>query len=159
MRRNTFMKHIAILFLTCTLLFTSCTEWKDVSISKIEQMRIAKLDKDGINAEIDVRINNPNKIGFTIFRSKVDVKMNDVSVGKAHLKKKIRVKADADETYTFVISGKFNDIMANGGVLNVLSSLMSKSANVGLKGNVRVGKFFPVKKFPIDNKQRIPLFK
>ncbi|MCC6690979.1 MAG: LEA type 2 family protein [Bacteroidia bacterium] len=157
--RGASIKFIQIIFFAVTLLFTSCGEWKDVKITKVNRMRVAKLDKNGIDAEIDVTINNPNKIGFTIFKSKVDVKMNDVSVGTARLKKKIKVKADEEAAYTFVIHGKFDNIIANGGVLNILSSLMSNSASVNLKGNVWVGKLFPVKKFPIDNKQRIPLIR
>ena len=117
------------------------------------------MDKDGIEAEIDVRINNPNKIGFKIYRSNVDVMMNDNSLGKGRLKKKIRIKPNTEETYTFVVAGKFDDLLSGGGLSGLLSMATSKTANISIKGNIKAGKFFYKKKFPIDNKQRVPLFK
>jgi LEA14-like dessication related protein len=154
------MKYTRFISLFSTiLLLSSCTEWKDVTITKIDQMRVAKMDKDGLDAEIDVTINNPNKMGFTIFKSNVDVKMNDVSVGVAKLKKRIHVKANAEAKYTFLISSKFDDLLSSGGIFGLISSVMSKSANVTLKGDLKVGKIFYRKNFPIDNKQRIPLLK
>lgn len=153
---NHYYKFITVIVLA---LLTSCTEWKDVKVSKIEQTRISKMDKDGIEAEIDVRINNPNKIGFKIYRSNVDVLMNDNSLGKGRLKKKIRIKPNTEETYTFVVAGKFDNLLSGSGLSGLLSMATSKTANISIKGNIKAGKFFYKKKFPIDNKQRVPLFK
>lgn len=153
---NHYFKFITVIVLA---LLTSCTEWKDVKVSKIEQTRISKMDKDGIEAEIDVRINNPNKIGFKIYRSNVDVMMNDNSLGKGRLKKKIRIKPNTEETYTFVVAGKFDNLLSGSGLSGLLSMATSKTANISIKGNIKAGKFFYKKKFPIDNKQRVPLFK
>lgn len=153
---NHYFKFITVIVLA---LLTSCTEWKDVKVSKIEQTRISKMDKDGIEAEIDVRINNPNKIGFKIYRSNVDVLMNDNSLGKGRLKKKIRIKPNTEETYTFVVAGKFDNLLSGSGLSGLLSMATSKTANISIKGNIKAGKFFYKKKFPIDNKQRVPLFK
>lgn len=151
------MKFIQILLLS--ILFASCAEYKDVQVTKIDQARITKMDKDGVIAEIDVRIKNPNNIGFKIFRSDVDVILNDNSLGKAKLKKKIRIKANAEETYTFIVGGKFDNLIGAGGLGGLISMATSKSANITFKGTITAGKFFYRKKFPIDNKQRIPLFK
>jgi len=148
-----------IQFFLLLIILASCAEYKEVTVNKIDQARITKMDKDGITAEIDVHINNPNNLSFKIFRSDVDVLLNDISLGKAKLKKKMKIKANSEETYTFIVGGKFDNIMGTGGLGGLLSMATSKSANITIKGNISAGKFFYRKKFPIDNKQRIPLFK
>lgn len=138
---------------------TSCTEWKDVTITKIENARIIKMDKDGLIAEIDVRINNPNKIGFKIYKSDLDVLLNNNSVGKAKIKHKIKIKAHAEETYTLAIAGKVDNLLSGGGLLGLIATAASGNATINIKGSIKAGKFFYKKKFPIDNKQRVPLLK
>jgi len=138
---------------------SSCGEWKDVQVTQIGQARIAKLDKDGIEAEIDVKINNPNKIGFAIFKSNVDVKMNGIAVGAAHLKKKVRIKANSEDTYTLVVAGSFDKLLSGGNIFGLISMSMSRVMDINLKGDIKAGKFFYKKRFPIDKTQRVPLQK
>lgn len=152
-------------FLLCLIVFSllflasSCTEWKDVKITKIENARIIKMDKEGVVAEIDVRVNNPNKIGFKIYKSNLDVLLNSNSVGKAKIKHKIKIKANAEETYTLAISGKVDNLLSGGGLLGLIATAASGSATINIKGTIKAGKFFYKKNFPIDNKQRVPLLK
>ena len=150
---------LSIVICFSTFLFSSCGEFKEIKVTNIEKARIINIDKDGLEAEIDVKIDNPNKIAFNIYKSNIDVKMNDNSIGVAHLKKKVRIKANAEDTYTFVVASKFDKLLSGGGALGLLSLATSKTANITLKGDIKAGKLFYRKKFPIDNKQRVPLFK
>ncbi len=140
-------------------LVTSCTEWKDVKITKIENARIIKMDKNDLVAEIDVRVNNPNKVGFKIYKSDLDVLLNNSAVGKAKIKHKVKIKANAEETYTLAIAGKVDNLLSGGGLLGLIATAASGSATINIKGTIKAGKFFYKKKFPIDNKQRVPLLK
>lgn len=141
------------------LLTTSCGPWKEISVSTIEGVRLGKMDKDGIEAEIDVKINNPNNTSFTIYNSALEVKINDVSVGHPHLKKNVKIKANSNETYTFAVSGKVEKIFSGGGGLfGLLAIAMNKSVNIKIKGDIKAGKFYYKRKFPIDDNQKVPLF-
>lgn len=148
-----------LLGLALAFFFASCGEYKEVTITKIGQARIAKMDASGVEAEIDVKINNPNKIGFKIFKSDVDVSLNGSPMGKAHLKKKIKIKANTEDTYTFIVVGKFDNLLSGGGLGGIISMATSKSANITLKGTISAGKFLYRKKFPIDRTQKVPLSK
>ncbi len=149
---------LSILFLILSLVITSCGPWKEISVSTIEGVRLGKMDKDGIEAEIDVKINNPNNTGFTIYNSELEVKMNDVSLGRPHLKKKVKIKANSNETYTFAVSGKVEKIFSGGGGLfGLLAIAMNKSVNIKIKGDIKAGKFYYKRKFPIDDNQKVQL--
>ena len=126
---------------------------------RIEQTRVAKLDKDGIVAEIDVRINNPNKTAFKVYKSTVEMSMNDVLIGKAHLKKKVTIKANTEGVYTFTVQSDLKNLASGGGLFGLLSYVMTNKADISLKGDVKVGKFFYRKAFPIDKRQHVPLIK
>jgi len=124
----------------------------------MEQARVIKMDKGEMDAEIDVKINNPNHFGFTIYKSELLVKLNSNSVGKAHLKKNIHISANSEQTYTFKINGK-TDNLFSGGLMGLISIATSKNANIELSGNIYAGKFFYRKKIPIESTQRVPVFK
>src|ERR1017187_2748797 len=109
------------LFLLSVVLLSACSNWKELSVSNIEALRMGKMDKDGMEAEIDVKINNPNNTSFTVYSSTLEIKMNNVSVGHPHLKRKVKIKAHSNETYTFAVSGKMENLLGGGGIFGLLS--------------------------------------
>jgi LEA14-like dessication related protein len=151
---------INFILLCFVFLFSSCMGWKDIDISKIEQVRLVKMDNDGIDAAIDVKINNPNNFGFTVYKSDLQVKLNNNVIGKARLTKNIRIKANSEQTYTFTVKGKLDNLLSgSGGLFGLIAIAASKSATIGLNGNIKAGRFFYKKDIPIDRKQNVPLIK
>ncbi|MCC7302155.1 MAG: LEA type 2 family protein [Bacteroidia bacterium] len=138
------------------LLFLAGCKVAPVYISKIEGSKIIKLDKTGVKAEVFLRIKNPNSMGFKIHRTAFDCELNDIPVGKAYLKKKIRVKANSDDVHTFVIESDFSKLGLKELAL-ILNLATAKSVKVHVKGNVKVGKFLLRKEFPIDVTQTVSL--
>ena len=148
-------KYILSFALLISLVFISCKDFQEINVSKIDGFKVKSLTQEGITGEVKVKIKNPNSIGFNVYRSKCDVYFGDLYLGKAKLKKRIRIGANSDSEHTFELEGKFKDMS-----LLQLTSLMSgKSQNLLLKGNLKVGKFFYKKKFPIDRKEKINLGK
>ena len=148
-----------LLLISLITFFVSCGPYQDISISKIENTRVTKMDGKVIEAEIDVKINNPNKTGFTIFKSDADVTLNGTPAGKAKLKSKVRIKAKSEETYTFGVTSSLSELTGGDGIASLIGLAFSKSIIIGVKGNIKAGKFFYKKKFPIDVKQKVPLQK
>lgn len=150
------VKSYYFLYLICYILFLgSCKPLKEAECTGVKGFKINKVDLGGIDADIQLGIKNPNSIGFSVYRSSFDVIYNGVNLGTAHSKKRVHIDANSEKAYTFKLKSDFKnanmmDIMklANGG---------GKGGNVQIKGNMKAGKFYLKKKFPVDVKERVGL--
>jgi LEA14-like dessication related protein len=151
------MNHIkysyTLLLVSCLLFIGSCKPFKEAECTGVKGFKINKVDLGGIDADIQLGIKNPNTIGFSVYRSTFDVIYNGVNLGTAHSKKRVHIDANSEKAYTFKLKSDFKnanmmDIMklANGG---------GKGGNVQVKGNMKAGKFYLKKKFPVDVKERV----
>lgn len=149
------MKKYFFLFL-CSLLLSSCAEFQEVTFSGLESMKLIKVSQQGAEAEMVVKIKNPNKSAFTIYKSDLDVTLNGITGGKAHLSENVKIKANCEQTYTFIIRSDFSSISL-GDLPKLLSLAKSKNIKVGLKGDLKVGKFLVKKSYPVEMSESIPL--
>jgi LEA14-like dessication related protein len=138
------------------LFISSCDEYKDVTISGVENVKVVKLDKTGIELELSVRVKNPNSMGFTIYKPDMDAIINDVPVGKLKVSRKIHVKANSEDLHTFTVSTDFSKLSMSDAA-KMLSLLYSKNATLAVKGTIKVGNLFYRKTFPVERKQKIQL--
>jgi LEA14-like dessication related protein len=143
------MKRLShLLLLICSFVLFSCTEYKEVSISSMSDFKVKKLGLDGIEAEITITIDNPNALGFNVYRSKAELSYGGVSFGKAKIKRRVHVPANSKKEHTFKLKGDLKNV-----TLADLTNLIGGKKKVELKGYLRVGRFFYRRKFPIDQKQ------
>ncbi len=150
------MKKLFFLFSTLFLLmFTSC-KFQEVTFSGIENVKILKYSREGVEAEITARIKNPNNTSFVIYKSDFDVTLNGINAGKGHLTKNFRVKRKSEESYTFKIKSDFSNVNLMD-LPKIMSMAMSKNVKVGLKGNLKAGKIFVKRSFPVDISKNVPM--
>lgn len=147
-------KHI-LLFLVPLFLF-SCAGYQDVTFMGIENVKVTSMSQQGIEAEITARIKNPNNKSFTIYKSDLDATLNGMNAGKACLSKNVRIKAKSEQTYIFKIKSDFSSLSL-AELPKLLAIAKSKNAKVGLKGNLKAGKIFIKKSFPVDMTKNVPL--
>lgn len=147
------MRSYLKLFLVAIAFFTtSClTELKEISVNGIENFKVTKLSKNGIEGEVYVSIKNPNNIGFKIFRSKADIYYGGTYLGKAKLSKKVKVSANSNATYTFKLKGDLKDV----GFGDLAGLFAGQKKQMEIKGHIKAGKWFYKKRFPIDEKQKL----
>src|ERR1700741_3428278 len=127
------MKKILPLLFFASVLLTSCKEFKEITVSRIDNFQVKKLTQEGIEAEVKVNINNPNPTAFTVFRSKCDVYYAGIYLGKARLKKRVRIGANTNTEHVFKLSGKFKDMS-----FDMIGSLLNgRSQNMELKGYLK----------------------
>ena len=153
------MKNSCLSVVCCLLsiaFFSSCKSIQPVTIGGVENPKLQKLSREGIEAAFDMRIKNPNNMAVTVFPSEFETTINDISVGKVGLTKKVRIKANSDEKETFHIKSDFSKL-GLGDLAKVMPMVSSGRATIYLKGNVRAGKWFYKKKFPIELKKTISL--
>jgi LEA14-like dessication related protein len=150
------MKKILLLpLLFIVLAFSSCIkDFKEISVSRIDGFKIKEMTREGMKAEVTVTIDNPNSTGFNVYRSSCDVYYSGSYLGKAKLTKKVKIAPNSNVEHTFELSGTFKDMS-----LDLAGLLNGKGQSMELKGYLKAGKFYYKKKFPIDKKQKINLFK
>lgn len=149
-------KYIFLLFIASTLILSSCGDFKEVTFSGVENVKIIKMSQQGIQAEISVKIKNPNKTAFHIYPTDLDATLNGLNAGKAELTNNIRIKPNSEEVYIFKIGSNFSTLTLTD-LPKLMSILNSKSAKIGLKGNLKVGKLFYRRTFPVDFSKNVPL--
>lgn len=150
------MRNFLILFFSF-LLFSSCNEdFQELTFSGIESVRVIKMSREGVEAEISAKIKNPNSSSFKIYKSELDVTLNGINCGKANITNNVKIKGNSEKTYVFKIRSNLSALnMAD--LPKVLSMAMSKNAKVGLKGNLRAGKFLIKKDYPIEYSKTVNL--
>lgn len=140
------------------IVFFSCKEIQPVTIGGIENPKLHKLSREGIEFDFGMKIRNPNKIGVTVYPASFDITVNDIDVGKIKLNKKVRIKPNSDGTSSFQIKSDFSKL-GLGDITKALSIVSTKSAVISVRGEIKVGKWYYRKKFPIEMKKTIPLSK
>lgn len=150
------MRRFNFLFLSSlvSLFFTisSCKDFKEARCTGVKGFKINNVNAQGINAEVLLGIENPNTVGFSIYPSEFDVVFSGINLGKAKLNKRVHIDANAEKTYSFILKSDFKNVnlmdimkLMNGG----------SSGTVEVKGNLKAGKFYLKKKFPVDVKERV----
>lgn len=152
------MKKYFFLLLASCLVFSSCSDFEAVTFSGIENVKIINLSQQGAEAEITAKIKNPNSIAFTIYQSDLDVMINGINSGKAHLSDNVKIKSKSEEAYIFKIKSEFSTLSLTD-LPRLMSIVMSKNVKVELKGNLKVGNFFMKRNHPVDISQDVSLDK
>jgi len=137
------------------LLFNSCTNFKELQCTGLTGFKVHKITTEGIDAEILLGIKNPNAYGFSIYKSEFDITYSGVYVGKAKLIKKVKIRANEEKTYSFVLRNDFKDVNLMD-VMKLLSGATFKNL-LEVKGELKVGKVFIKKRIPIDMKEKVGL--
>ena len=150
------MRNISVLFLSLNLLLFSCRNFQEIQVTNIEGLKVNKISMDGIDAQLMLRLKNPNPMGFFLYRSEFEIRYSGIYLGKAKLTKRVKIKGNAEESYGFHLSQDFKNI----NVLDVLKLLNGASFKntIEVKGNLNAGKFlFVRKKVPVDIKEKLSL--
>lgn len=144
-------KLLSIITVFIVLFFTSCTTFKEAECTGVKGFKVNDLSAKGINADIMLGIKNPNSIGFSVYPSKFDVTYNGIYLGTAKSSKRVHIDANSEKTYAFTLKSDFKNIslvdimkLVNGGGKGM----------VEVKGNMKAGKFYLKKKFPVNVKER-----
>jgi LEA14-like dessication related protein len=133
----------------------ACRDFREVQVSGIKGFKVNKISTEGINGDLQLTLRNPNNFSFTLYKSGFDVRYSGIYLGKALLAKKVKIKANAEETYSFNLQSDFKNVT----LLEVLKLLNGASFKNSLevKGDLMAGKFYLKKKIPVDLKEKLSL--
>jgi LEA14-like dessication related protein len=148
------IKSLLYLAIFCSLAFTSCKSLKEVEVTGVKGFKVNKIDTEGINADIFLGIKNPNRIGFSIYKSTFDISYDGMHLGTARSLTRVHIDARTEKNYSFNLSGS----LQNSNLISVVKMIYGAGkGQLEVKGNLKVGKFFLKKKIPVDFKERISL--
>jgi len=147
------MKRLSILFSFLLLLaLPACKEFKEAEVTGIDGFTLTKLGTEGIEGELRLKIKNPNSMGFSVYPSEFDVVYSGVHLGKAKLHKRVHISANSEKVYTFKLKSSLGEI----NFLDIAKLLNEKDRGViELTGDLKAGKFYLKKKYPVNLKQRV----
>jgi LEA14-like dessication related protein len=151
-------KFILFFILISSIFFASCGDFEEVQFSGVDKVEIIKLSQQGAEAEITAKIKNPNSTSFTIYKSDLNVSLNGLDAGVAHLTDNVKIKSNSEELYTFKVKSDFSSLSL-ADLPQLISIATSKNVKVGLKGNLLVGKFFYKRSVPVEVNENVPLSK
>ena len=148
------MKFKLFIIIASVFLF-SCREAKEIKISSVEGFYVNKLSSENIDAEIKVKIDNPNKMGFSVYPSEFDVTFSGIRLGKAKLHKRVHLNAHSEKVYTFKLNSKLSELNP----LDILRLLNTENlGKIEVNGDLKVGKFYFKKKIPVNYTDKVKLF-
>lgn len=147
-------KIISTLLFGAMFILQSCADIKELQCTGVNKFKLNSINTEAVDADIYLKIKNPNKAGFTIGKSEFDVSFGNIKVGKAKLLKSVKIKGNNEEVYAFKLQTTFKNNLSLDNVMNLLQAV-NQAGTVELSGNLVVKKGFVSKKFPITHKQKI----
>ena len=146
---------LKFLFILTSLFLLSCKGYKEITVTNVDSFYLNKITTEQIEAEVNVKINNPNTMGFSIYPSECDIVFSGIRLGKAKLNKRVRIDGKTEKIYTFKLNSKIAD-------LNPLDALrllnLEKLGNIEVKGELKAGKFYLKKKIPVNYTDKVKIF-
>jgi len=144
-----------VFFIIVSVFFMSCKEFKEITVTNVDSFYMNKITTEQIEAEVNVKINNPNNTGFSIYPSEFDVMFSGVRLGKAKLNKRVHIDGKTEKVYTFKLNSKISE-------MNPLDALrlmnLDNLGKIDVKGELKAGKFYLKKKFPVNYTDKVKLF-
>jgi len=142
------------LLLCFIIFFSSCKDFKEAQCTGVKGFKINKISAQGMDADILLGIKNPNKMSFSVYRSEFDVVYSGIHLGKAKLTKRVRIAGNTEKTYSFNLKSNFKD--ANPMDIVKLMGGGAKSV-IEVTGDLKAGKFYLKKRFPVKIKQKVDM--
>jgi LEA14-like dessication related protein len=146
---------LKFLFILTSLFLLSCKGYKEITVTNVDSFYLNKITTEQIEAEVNVKINNPNTMGFSIYPSECDIVFSGIRLGKAKLDKRVHIDGKTEKIYTFKLNSKIAD-------LNPLDALrllnLEKLGNIEVKGELKAGKFYLKRKIPVNYTDKVKIF-
>lgn len=142
-------------FCCCLILgLLSCKPLQDISVTGVDGFKLGAVTTNGIKGELNLVIKNPNKLRFTIYKSDFDVLLGNIKLGKASLKKRVRIGANSEKSYSFNLESSLENV----NLVDIITLVASgKSKKISLNGNLKIGKFLLRKKYSVNYSGQIKL--
>lgn len=149
------MKRIVLVLAVFVFCMSSCTQLKEVQYTGIKGFNVQRISTSGIEGDVILGIKNLNSFGFAIYPSEFDVTYSGIYLGKARMTKRVFIKRNMEESYSFHLNSDFKNVNLME-VMKLLGGATFKN-QIEVKGEIKAGRFLMKKRFPVDLKEKIKL--
>ena len=130
------------------VLFTAC-DYSDVEVRSVKEIKIDKLDTDGIEIKATMKVYNPNNYKINVSHTDADLFLDGRQAGKAKLLSKVVIPANFDDYINVRVRADFT-----AGSMQlipiILGATVKRSLNVKVKGEAKARTFIIGKKFDFE---------
>ncbi len=137
-----------ILAFAILLLVTACVDYKEVELISLENAELNKISLNGIEADLWVKIKNPNDYKIKVETKDLSFSINGKVVGKAKLAEQLELNKEGTEIYKTAI---LVSLPADGNFdLGLIMLMGGGNITISLRGEI-VGKAKGISKIvPVD---------
>lgn len=130
------MNKYFIIVISCFLFLSSCQIYQEIEVREVRDIRIIEVTPDGIEAEVDLKIYNPNNYKVTILNVDADLYINGKDIGDAEINERVTIDKKANLVYTIKIEGDFTDL-AGGLLESLIGSIFAQTVNLRIDGTLK----------------------
>jgi|GEM_PF-1090257 len=153
---KTLKKSIALLSISTAVLISSCkqTQLLPLSLNGHNGLRISSASLSGIKGEVNVKIKNPNPMAVSVYRSDLNIDINDIPVGKAQIKSRLVIPANSEVEEVLFLKSDFSHL-GYFDIPRVVKIIQSQNMNLSINGNLKSGRFLNKTFNPVNIKDTI----
>ncbi|MBN2519833.1 MAG: hypothetical protein JXB17_04950 [Bacteroidales bacterium] len=148
---NNFKKPLIFLFIS-VLVINACKLDEKIIIGDIQEVKIEGIAGQNVFLNFTVPVENNSGMSIKITQVDLDVKVDDVFLGKVSNLENIKIEKKSQNTYTFKLKLKINGIF---GVINVMKVFNADKGKLMLSGEIKIKSVGMYKKIRIDEVQEI----
>ena len=138
------MKIYKILFIGLLISFTTSCKFQEISIGKIQGVKMHEFTKDHASIEFMLPIENPNSFRFKIKKVNLDISINSAKLGEVKRIRKVVVPAKSDNVHSFLVEVKYSNLAVGG--LSFLANMIASNTKFKIDGYIKVKAFVIVSK-------------
>ncbi|MDG1260726.1 MAG: LEA type 2 family protein [Flavobacteriales bacterium] len=128
---------------------SSCSFYKEIEVLAVDDIAITEFNKDVVEVDLTVTVDNPNWYAVTLTQSEIDVFVNSKNMGAVQLVEKVKLPSKSKSTKVVKLRGDAEDLSGNF-LDNLLSLLFAKNAEFQAKGTVTGRALLISRKIPVD---------
>lgn len=134
------------LFVTIVLISSCSPVLRPIKIKEVQGFNVKEFMSNP-DMSLVIKMNNPNKVGFTMNNIKLEIYINNDIIASVNQAKKFRVKSNSDFTMPMDLEAK-TDLNS---YINIGKGIFSSQVfKLGVKGNISARKFIFKKEIPLD---------
>lgn len=150
------LKNSGLLVLFISLVFTACFSYEEVTIEKVDHIKIKSFTTKGIELIVALKINNPNKYAISLVDSDLELFIDGNKIGDASIEEKIKLPKKSNEVHKFTVVTTYKGILTSA-LPTIVAALTGKSIELGVKGSIKAKAKSISKKFPVEATERVRL--
>lgn len=135
------------------LLGSGCAKIEEVEVGDIKNFELIRFTGRGIEFEIDVPVENPNRFRVRVTETDLDISYGGMNLGKIVNPGDIVIPGRSKGVYS--LTGTLYLESLEGGSSSLLSVFFRRSADFDIKGSIKVRAFLHSRTFDVSEKMSI----